>query len=177
MRQAVNYFMIRTIAAILLGMMLILWSKYAILYLVVAIGILFIIPGLITLITYFVYDHAKRPGIPSLLAGIGSLLFGVVLVVVPQFFISVLMYLLGIILLLGSIEQIVTLTRAKKRVPVPVGFYIVPSLVLIAGILVLFNPFKTAETLFILIGVTCLVYGIMEFIHWLKFRRECSGSE
>lgn len=172
MKKAINYFMIRIIFAILLGMMLILWPGYAIFYLVITIGILFIIPGLISLISYFTYSRAKRPDTPFLLAGVGSLLFGIVLVSAPHFFVNVLMYLLGIILLLGGIEQIVTLVRAKKWTTVPVAFYVVPSLILIAGILVLFNPFGTAEILFILIGATCLVYGVAEFINWFKFSRK-----
>ena len=172
MKQSINYFLLRTISAILLGVVLILCPRSAIFYVVIAIGILFIIPGLISLISYFTSSSAKRPDMPFMFAGIGSLLFGVVLVAVPHFFVSVLMYLLGIILLLGGTEQLVTLIRAKKSMTVPIAFYIVPSLILVAGILVLLNPFKTAETLFILIGITCLVYGIVEFVHWWRFKRK-----
>ena len=171
MKQTVNYFTLRAISAILLGALLILAPQNAIFYVVITIGILFIIPGLLSIISYFTSNREKRPDTPFLLAGIGSLLFGVVLIAVPYFFVSALMYLLGIILLLGGIEQIVTLIRARKRTTIPAAFYVIPLLILTAGVLVLFNPFKTAETLFILIGVTCLIYGVMEFIHWLKFKR------
>jgi len=172
MKKTINYFIIRAIFAILLGALLMWVPNSAIFYVVVTIGIFFIVPGLILLISYFTAERAKRPEIPFLFAGIGSLLFGVVLVSVPNFFISVLMYLFGALLLLGGIEQIITLIRARKKVTVPVFFYIVPLLIMIAGVLVLFNPFKMAETLFIFIGVTCLIYGIMEFVHWLKFKRK-----
>ena len=172
MKKLINYFMIRAISAIVLGVLLILGPKNAIFYVVIAVGILFIVPGLISLISYFISERTKRPEIPVLLAGIGSLLFGVILVSVPHFFVSMLMYLLGALLLLGGIEQIVTLIRARKKTTVPMLFYIAPLIVVAAGILVLLNPFKTAETLFILIGVTCFIYGIMEFVHWLKFKRK-----
>lgn len=172
MKKPINYSMIRAISAILLGVLLILGPKTAIFYIMVTIGILFIVPGIISLISYFTAEKAKRPDAPFLFAGIGSLLFGVILVAVPHFFVNVLMYLLGIILMVGAIEQLVTLIRVRKVTEVPVIFYVIPSLVLIAGILVLFNPFKTAATLFVLIGITCLIYGIMEFIHWLKFKRK-----
>ena len=172
MKQAINYFMLRAVFAILLGAMLILWPKTVIIYLVIAGGILFIIPGLISLISYFTSKSVKRPDIPFLIVGIGSILFGVILVSAPYFFVTILMYLLGAILVLGGIEQIVTLIRIKKKQTVPAAFYVVPSLILIAGILVLFNPFKSAETLSILIGVTCLIYGMMELVYWLKFNRK-----
>jgi uncharacterized membrane protein HdeD (DUF308 family) len=135
-------------------------------------GILFIIPGLISLITYFTVNRAKHPEVQYLLAGIGSLLFGIVLVSVPSFFVSVLMYILGIILILGGVEQVVTLVRAKKRTTVPIAFFIIPVLIVIAGVVVLFNPFKVAETLFIIIGIACLIYSVTEFVHWLRFIRK-----
>jgi hypothetical protein len=34
-----------------------------------------------------------------------------------------------------------------------------------------FNPFQAAESLFILTGATCMIYGIAGFINWLKFRQ------
>jgi len=176
MKQTINYFILRAISAVLLGVVLILCPKTAIFYIVVTIGILFIFPGLISLISYFISDKAKRPEVPFLLAGVGCLLFGIVLVSAPNFFVSVLMYLLGIILLVGGVEQIIVLIRARKYATVPVFFYIVPVLILIAGVVVLFNPFKSAATIFVLIGITCLIYGIMEFVYWLKFKRNFDNS-
>jgi len=172
MKKSINYFILRAISAILLGALLILCPQNAIFFVVITIGILFIVPGLLSLISYFTSDRTKRPDMPFLLAGIGSLLFGVVLVSVPNFFVNVLMYILGIILIIGAIEQIVVLIRFRKRATVPAAFYVIPLLILVAGVLVLFNPFKTAEIAFILIGVTCLIYGITEFIYWLKFKRK-----
>jgi uncharacterized membrane protein HdeD (DUF308 family) len=160
----------RAISAILLGVLLIWIPKNVILYIVIAVGIFFIVPGAISLISYFTAGKEKRKDMPFLFTAIGSLLFGVLLVSIPGFFVTVLMFLLGIIILFGAIEQIVTLIRVRKTVNVPVVFYIIPLLILTAGIVVLLNPFKTAETLFILIGITCLVYGVMEFINWLKFK-------
>ena len=171
-KKLINYFMIRAISAIVLGALLILCHRNAIIFVVYAVGVFFIVPGLISLISYFTSEEAKRPDAAFLFAGIGSLLFGVMLVAVPDFFVSVLMYLLGIILIVGAIEQIITLIRVRKMTDIPVAFYVIPLLILIAGILVLFNPFKTAATIFILIGITCLIYGIMECVHWLKFKRK-----
>ena len=169
--KTVNYFIIRAITAALLGVVLILCPENAIFYIVLTIGILFIIPALVSIISYFTYKDENRPAIPFLIAGVGCLLFGVVLVSAPRFFVSVLMYLLGIILLLGSIEQFYILIRTNKITKVRSYFYLFPSLVLLAGILVLFNPFTTAKTLLVLIGATCLVYGIMESVFWVKFYR------
>ena len=172
MKKLINPFTLRAISAIILGTILLSCPKNAILYVVIATGILFVVPGLISLISYFAFKREESPEILFLLAGIGSILFGVSLISVPHFFVSVMMYLFGILLLLGGIEQIVTLVRTSKRMTVPMAFYAVPLLIVTAGFIILFNPFKTAETLFILIGITCLTYGIIEFVHWLKFKRK-----
>ncbi|MDR0332078.1 MAG: DUF308 domain-containing protein [Dysgonamonadaceae bacterium] len=177
MRKTINYFILRAISAILLGVLLIWIPKSAILYIVIAIGIFFILPGAISLIAYFTSGKEKRQDMPFLFTAIGSLLFGILLVSIPGFFVTVLMFLLGLIILFGAIEQIVTLIRARKFANVSIGFYVIPFLILIAGVLVLLNPFKTAETLFILIGITCLVYGIMELVNWLKFKTPKSPKE
>jgi uncharacterized membrane protein HdeD (DUF308 family) len=170
MEKTINYFVLRAISAILLGVLLIWIPKNVIFYIVIAVGIFFIVPGAISLISYFTSGKEKRKDMSFLFTAIGSLLFGILLVAIPNFFVSVLMILLGIIILFGAVEQIITLIRAQKFANVPIGFYVIPSLILIAGVLVLLNPFKTAETLFILIGITCLVYGIMELVNWLKFK-------
>jgi len=172
MKKTINYFIIRAISAVVLGVLLILYPEMVSSFFVITIGILFIVPGLLALIGYFTADKAKRPEIPRLLAGIGSLLFGVVLVAVPGFFVNVLMYILGVFLIVGAIEQIVVLIRARKNATVSTVYYIIPLVVLATGVLVLFNPSQTAEIIFILIGAACFIYGIMEFIYWFKFKRK-----
>lgn len=165
--------MFRTIAAIIIGAILLSSPKNAILYVVIAIGVLFIILGVISLISYFSSQRDKRSKVLLfLLTGIISVLFGITLVSAPHFFVSVLMYILGILLLLGGMEQVIALVRTQKRTPVSAGFYIIPLLIMLIGFIVLLNPFQTAETLFVIIGITCLIYGITECVNWLTFKRK-----
>jgi len=44
-------------------------------------------------------------------------------------------------------------------------------LILIAGIIALFNPTGARNTAFIIIGVSSLVYSLTELINWFKFDR------
>jgi uncharacterized membrane protein HdeD (DUF308 family) len=164
--------MIRTIAAILLGTLLLLAPKDAIKLVVITIGVLFIIPGLISLISYFSTEKDNRPAIQFLLAGIGCLLFGIVLVAIPQFFVNLLMYVMGAILLLAGLAQIIKLFKTRNRVSVSGAFYIMPVLIIAAGTIVLFNPEKIATAITIIIGISCLIYGLMELVYRFKFRRK-----
>lgn len=53
----------------------------------------------------------------------------------------------------------------------PGFFYVVPVLILICGIVILFDPFSVAETAFILFGITSMVYGISGLINGFRFRK------
>ncbi len=109
--------------------------------------------------------------------GLGSLLFGLWLVIMPAFFVGILMYVLGAVLVLAGINQIISLSAARAWTTVPAGFYVIPVLILLAGIVVLFNPFAAATVPFIVLGVSCVVYGVSDLVHGLRFRRkEAAGA-
>ena len=175
--KKINYFMLRTILALVLGLVLIFWPGEAFSFLVVTIGILFMIPGLISIIGFLVRDREKNPETLFPLTGAGSVLFGLLLVIAPEFFINLLMYVMGAILLLGGIEQLVILVRARKWTRVAGAFYLFPTLILLAGIVVLFNPFAVAKTTFIVLGITCLVYAVSECVGWIRFGRRPELTE
>jgi uncharacterized membrane protein HdeD (DUF308 family) len=171
MKKAIDVLVLRSVFALLLGTILILWSGDAIRFLVIIIGIFLILLGLIPIVIYLTRNRQLFPHMSFPHVGLFILMFGLSLVVYPEFFVNVLMYILGIILVIGGFQQISTLIGASKWTTVPIVFYLLPALILIAGILVLFNPFGAAESIFILAGVTCLIYGISDFVSWVKFRR------
>lgn len=164
---------LRCLFAIALGLVLILWPEVAVTYLVITIGICFIIPGIFSLLNYFTRNKVEGEPSPMFpIDGAGSILFGVLLVVIPQFFVSILMYVLGALLVIAGAQQIFSLVSARKWSVVPYGFYIIPALILITGIMILAYPFEAAANTFVIFGVACLVYGISELINGYKFRQK-----
>ena len=166
-----NGSILRCILALILGLVLILWPEAVVTYLVMTIGVCFILPGLFSLLNYF--TRQKQEGEPAPMFpidGAGSILFGAWLVVMPQFFVSILMYILGALLIIAGIQQILTLVSARKWSFVPYGFYVIPTLILITGIMILIYPFGAAANTFVIFGVACLIYGLSELINWYKFR-------
>ena len=69
-----NYSIIRCICALVIGVLLVAWPEAAILYLVITIGVLFLVPGLFSLSGYLI--RGKQDGSRFPIAGLGSLLFG-----------------------------------------------------------------------------------------------------
>ena len=93
--KVVNNPALRSIFAIVLGLILVLWPAATINYLVIVIGVLFLVPGLIAMIGYLMRDKERYPDAAFPIEGAGSALFGLWLIVMPAFFVNILMYVLG----------------------------------------------------------------------------------
>lgn len=168
--RTMNYSIVRSICALVIGILLVAWPEAAILYLVITVGALFMIPGVFSVFTYLTRKQTGRFTFPVI--GLGSLLFGLWLMIMPAFFIHIFMYVLGAALVLAGISQITDLTAARNWTRVPIGFFVVPSLILVAGIVVLFNPFTAATVPFIVLGVSSIVYALTDLIHIHRFQRQ-----
>jgi len=76
------------------------------------------------------------------------------------------------VLVFAGISQIAGLLSARSHAVVPFGYYVMPVLILLAGLVVLANPFAVAAVPFIILGVSSTVYGITELINIYKFRKK-----
>ena len=168
--KMMNYSVMRCVSAIAIGILLMVWPEAAILYLVIAIGAMFFLPSVFSLVGYFMKGRQAGAYFPIL--GLGSLLFGMWLMVSPAFFVGILMYVLGVVLIFAGISQIASLLSARNHTAVHFGFFLTPVLVLLAGLLVLANPFAAAAMPFIILGVSSTAYGISELINLYKFRKK-----
>lgn len=169
MKSRLNNVWVRDIFSVIIGVLLVMYPGVASIYFVMAIGAMFFIPGVIALVAYLMNRTKQQLIFPFM--GLGSLLFGLWLLIMPSFFVFILMYVLGALLVLAGLNMLTGLVNARKHANVAVGFYAVPAMVLIAGIVVLFNPFQTAELPFIVLGVSSIVYALFDMLNAYKFRR------
>ncbi|MDR0961137.1 MAG: DUF308 domain-containing protein [Mediterranea sp.] len=168
--KTIHYSFLRTVAALILGLVLVLFPAQVGDYLVITVGAVFLIPSLISIIGYFAATKEERPFFP--IVGIGCALFGLWLMIMPAFFANVLMFLLSFVLILGGIQEITTLVIARRWTQVSPTFYIAPSLILLTGLITLFYPVDTRNTLFIIIGIATLLYAVSELVNWFMFIRK-----
>ena len=185
MMKIIQSSIFRALCAIVVGVLLLKFPQDGVTWLTMAIGELFLISGIISLVAYFfarrnssdytITDQQGRiitggqPAFP--IVGIGSVLLGLVLVLAPTRFVDGLMYVLGAIMILGAIQQLISLVMASRLGKIHFLFWIAPSLVLLTGILVIFYPMETAEAPLIVLGWCSLVYGVTEIINSLKIWR------
>lgn len=167
--KGLSYSFLRAICALVIGLILVMFPDQAGDYFVITIGIIFLVPSLISIIGYFAQSSEVRSRFP--IEGVGSLLFGLWLIIMPGFFADLLTFVLGFILVMGGVQQIASLSAARRWMQVPGGFYVVPVLILIAGLIALLNPTGVRSTAFIIIGISSLIYAVSELINWFKFTR------
>lgn len=169
----------RALCSIVIGILLLKYPDNSVTWLTMAIGVLFLLSGIIALISYwtarrhageYTITDAKgnvingsQPAFP--LVGFGSLILGLTLVVSPAMFVKWLMYILGAMLILGSINQLMVLVAARRFGKVGIFFWVAPILILITGILIFVKPMETAELPMIILGWCMLVYGVTETIN------------
>lgn len=90
----------------------------------------------------------------------------------PAFFINFLMYIIGLAVIMAGANMLVNLNVASRWSMVSGYFYITPILIILAGMLVLVNPFTVATIPFIVLGISCMVYGIVNMINTIKFKKD-----
>lgn len=176
----------RSISAIAIGCLLIKYPDNTVTWITVAIGILFLLSGLISLI---VYVHARKnvsefkimdseghviagekPTFP--IVGVGSLILGAMLALTPNVFITALMYIIGAILILGAINQFMNLVNARRYGKVGFGYWVFPSVVLLIGLYVIIKPMVPASMAMLILGWCSLLYGVTELVNSLKFHAD-----
>lgn len=166
----------RAILAIILGLVLVIWPGTALRYIIMLIGVLFLMTGLIA---FIVSNRNKEDHRKSLIpfSGIGSMALGILLLCLPSTFATIFMFVLGFILVLAAVGQFVTLSAARQFGYISPVSYLFPVLILIAGIIVLFDPFKSAESVFILFGVTAIFYGVTDLLNQYSIKRMRKANE
>lgn len=149
----------RALCSIIVGVLLLKYPDNSVTWLTMAIGILFLLSGIIALISYWnARRHAgdytitdadgniisgTQPAFP--LVGLGSVILGLTLVLSPDMFVKWLMYILGAMLILGSVNQLIVLVAARRYGSIGAFFWIAPVLIFIAGIFIFVKPMESAE--------------------------------
>jgi uncharacterized membrane protein HdeD (DUF308 family) len=163
--------------------LLIKYPDNTVTWITVAIGILFLLSGLISLIVYVnarkhVSEYkitdaegrvvaGEQPTFP--IVGVGSLILGALLALTPNVFITALMYIIGGILILGAINQYMNLVNGRRYGKIGFGYWVFPSLILLTGLYVIIKPMTPVNVAMLILGWCSLLYGVTELVNSIKF--------
>lgn len=173
----------RALTAIAVGVLLIKYPDNTVTGIVITIGVLFALSGLISVLTYVIarrheseyviYDAQGRqiagqaPMFP--IVGIGSILLGTILAVMPGTFINALMYVIGAILILGAINQYLAIISVRRFGVSSLWFWLCPTLILLFGAFIIIKPMAPLSTAMFFLGWLTLFYGIVEALNSMLF--------
>lgn len=193
-----NY-VITYLSALAIGILLLIFHQQSAIYqtIVVVIGALIAAPSLVLLLTLLLRKKPETPTagastvrIASEVASVAGLAFGIWMMCSPEFFVSAIIYTLGAILILVGIAQMTYIYEASRPLRPAVGWFIVPVLTLIAGVvIIILGPQKVASAAGLVTGIVLVVYAangfasagrearVLRDAKRLEAAKEASGSE
>lgn len=156
------------------GLILILTHSQARIFetIIIIIGILFIVPGCLALVALLSRKAQGKINTLALVPVVGGLLLGIALVAAPAFFVEVLSYTFAVLIIVGAIVKFWTLFSVGRMVKFPVWLYVVPTLMLICGIVILLTDVRTIESVLVLItGISFVAYSANSLLEYISARR------
>ena len=173
---------IRAIIVLVTGFLLVRYREETMTWMTITVGILFLLSGLVSCIAYYFEkekvakktakaeqqegqqeeENLKSPSFP--IAGVGSIALGIILAVMPNTFITWVVYILAALLILGAVNQFMNLARSRQYARVPVYMWLFPTVILVVAILLISKPMEAAALPLLVIGWAFMYYGVLEFI-------------
>ena len=156
----------RGILCIALGLVLIAWPEFTAAYIVTIIGTVLFTVGVVMMISYNrTPEEAKTYGLRFPVAGLLYVATGVLLIAMPGTFAAILMVVMGMLLVLGAVDQVWMLVQASKAgITIALWRYIVPALILITGVVVTVSPVGLMKLMLMVFGAAAVLYGVIDLM-------------
>ena len=175
---------VRAIIVLVTGFLLVKYRENTMTWMTITVGVLFLISGLVACMVYYFEkekvakktakaalqegqqeeEDLKSPSFP--IAGVGSIVLGIILAVMPNTFTTWMVYILSALLILGAVNQFMNLARSRQYARVPMYMWIFPTISMVVAILLISRPIETDTLFFTLkvIGWAFMYYGVLEFV-------------
>ena len=175
---------VRAIIVLVTGFLLVKYREDTMTWMTITVGVLFLISGLVACMVYYFEkekvakksakaalqegqqeeEDRKSPSFP--IAGVGSIVLGIILAVMPNTFTTWMVYILSALLILGAVNQFMNLARSRQYARVPVYMWVFPTISMVVAILLISRPIETDALFFTLkvIGWAFMYYGVLEFV-------------
>ncbi len=175
---------VRAIIVLVTGFLLVKYREDTMTWMTITVGVLFLISGLVACMVYYFEkekvakktakaalqegqqeeEDLKSPSFP--IAGVGSIVLGIILAVMPNTFTTWMVYILSALLILGAVNQFMNLARSRQYARVPMYMWVFPTISMVVAILLISRPIETDALFFTLkvIGWAFMYYGVLEFV-------------
>lgn len=137
-----------------------------------------VLVGVVRIIAYMITKVEDRimEDTNGLAVGASLIVLGIFVMLKGTMFIMLFPFVLGFMITYKGLEGFQNVVNLKKfGYPAPMGTLIVAAVITVFGIIVMMNPFATAQALFRMLGIGLFVSGfvdiIMDIIFTAKVRR------
>ena len=181
-----NYFITGRSTSVLRGAMtlvagccLLFWPGFTAGLIVKLIAGLLLAIGFITLVTALMSASRSSSPVPVIIVMnvLVYLVFGLLVFLFPNFFLGLIAFLFGAVLLVAGVSQIIGLWQAGRYSKLSGGLYIIPVAITICGIALFFSPKASTEMLTMIFGAAVALYGASELIAAWKLRKVAPKTE
>lgn len=170
--------LIASVAMIAAGIFLVLFPSVSVSAVCTAIGIAFMIWGIIKIVSYFTYSIEDFLYRYDLVIGLLFVMLGILILYRKELLLSLIPTILGLVIVLSGIAKLQSSIVAKRIGYAGAGMYMVMSLIsVIFGFMVMFFLSGTlaATTLFVMIGIGLIYSGASDLFMTLfvsgKYRK------
>ncbi len=174
-----NTGVVRSIVVMLVGVMFMFWSESVANMFIRALGAAFFLPAFVSIVRLFV-SNVQLGTLPKLLVSIvdvGSMAFGLWLMIAPAGFETLVVKLLAVIALLFAVFQIVMVFAARRSFALSAWTLLVPALLLVGGVLLFTSSFRPLKALSVMFGIVTVLSGIFDLVMSLKLGRANRDSD
>ena len=168
-----NVSILTSVVIFVIGIFLFIQPDTVITMISVVLGILFLIPGITSLVDYF-----KEKNNSSLILGVITCLISLILIINTKFVASILPFILGIYFVVNGISRVQYALELKKQ-----NFdkfstsLILALLIIVCGVVFIINPFDGALAITKIIGIFMIIYSVLDISNTVIIKKGISDIQ
>ena len=150
-----------SIIFIAIGIFLLLKPETAINIICYVLGVLLILWGVVSMVQFFSDKTSESYLSISFIFGAFVFIFGLIILIKPEIIASIIPLLLGIWMLINGVTKLsysLTINKLSNATVSIIG----SIFIIILGVLLIFNPFAGAKSLVQIIGISFIVYSVID---------------
>ncbi len=159
-----------SVVLILVGLFLLIKPETTLHAISYFIGIALIIWGLIPIIGFFSNKENKNYLEFSFILGVFALIFGIIIMINPDIIGSIIPLLIGIWMVINGVTKLYYSLTINKVSSATISI-IISLVILVCGLILIFNPFKGAILLTKVIGISVIIYSILDLIECYTLKK------
>lgn len=135
-------------------------------WIILAMGVVIAIPCFYNMIASFGKSRRDSKGnviVSNVVASVAGVALGLWMIINPAFFVGMMAYLFAVIMIVYGIGQIVLVGYMSRPYRLPFWFYIIPVILIVAGVVILCTSVHTMNSVVVLLTGIMLV---LSAVNW-----------